>query len=283
VAVGRGSWEGRLSSGPHRVRVTHVGFEPVSRAIHLRDGERVDLEPELSVIVPKKAGVVLEIEGGLVGTLQWGGDLEDSCVSECTATIPLTEYAQAHATYRLATGIGLGVHIGYLRSIATFSERPESLEPFGLPQYRNDGFVVDDVKMSGLMAGAEAEYVLGRDWPVTARLQMGAFLGRAVVTRSGNFVDDMSVPYQFEQSQDPAASFFYVGPQLLIARRLGDDFEVGVGAKLLVLAALARPTWDNEAYVLTPNRGAAYFASKGRVTGSVMVTLMPGLAVRYAF
>jgi hypothetical protein len=279
VLVGRGMWKGRLRSGAHRIAVRLEGHEPFARALTLADGERevvpVVLEPRFS-----KARILLELEAGIPIGLLWGGDLMNACTPPCSSSLPFGVYALAHAAYRFSSGIGLGIHAGYLRMWTTLAQRSESMIVVDTPY---PGTVDDHLRLAGLMAGAEADYAFGARWPLTLRMAAGALLGAVTDARSGTFVDSDDSSYEVSApTQYPRASYFYLSPEVRLGYRVGEHFETSVGAKLLVLAALQRPTWDSDKLVDVGADGVGAFPATN-LTGAVMIAVLPGIAARYAF
>ena len=277
VAVGRGSWKGRLGSGKHRIEAKLAGYEPFARALTLGEGDSSVIYHvlELSGSTPR---VLVELEAGVPLGLLWGGDLKNECTPPCSASFPIGVFALAHVAYRFSSGVGVGVHGGYSRLGMTLSNRTESVR---IVDRTDEGTADDDLRIGGLMAGAEADYVLGDDWPITLRIGAGALIGAATDERSGTFEDPEGTSYSVEWDQFPRASYLYLGPEMRIGYRLGEHFEVSVGAKFLVLAALAHPAWNGEK-AFTAGDEIGEFDSD-TLTGSIMVAMLPGAALRYAF
>jgi hypothetical protein len=280
VPVGRGSWHGRLSSGTHRITARLAGYEPLVRELTLSDDEHERISWVLEASRPA-ARVLLELDVGVPLGLQWGGDLESACAPPCTASFPFGVHALGHAAYRFSSGLGLGIHAGYLRLWRTLSQRSEFMNPAGPALH--SGTVDDSLRVAGLMAGAEADYVTGTQWPITVRISAGALIGAATDERSGTFVDSADSTYSVEAEQHPPASYFYLGPELRLGYRFGEHFEASLGAKLLLFAALAQPVWDgDEFYYAGDTDGGGGFDST-TLTGRVMLVALPGVAARYAF
>jgi hypothetical protein len=279
--AGRGSWKGRLASGVHQIAVTLGGYEPFTRAVTLADGEREIVSAVLEQPAPK-ARILLELDAGIPIGLLWGGDLMNACTSPCSSSLPFGFYALAHGTYRFGSGVGLGIHAGYLRMWTTISQRSESLTVTGRAPHQ--GTADDDLRLAGLLAGAETDYVVGTIWPLTLRVGAGALLGAVTDARSGTFVDSDRVSYELTaDTQYPRASYFYLSPEVRLGYRVGEHFETSVGAKLLVLAALERPTWPSNELVLAGDTGEAGVFPAANLTGAIMIAVLPGVAVRYAF
>jgi hypothetical protein len=278
--AGRGSWKGKLPSGAHFVEATFAGYVPFSRSVTLARGEQrrvtVELEPRFS-----NAKVELELDTGVLFGLLWGGDLESGCTPPCSSSLPFGFYALGHATYRFAAGVGLGVHAGYVRMRTTLTERSES-HHVSRPE-PNPGTVEDQLRVAGLLVGAEADYVVGATWPLTLQVSAGALLGAATDGRTGTFEDSDGVSYAVSTTQHPRASYFYVGPEFRVGYRASAHFEASLGAKLLVLAALARPTWDETALVPAGETDRAGVFAPANLTGATMILVLPGVAAKYSF
>jgi hypothetical protein len=85
-----------------------------------------------------------------------------------------------------------------------------------------------------------------------------------------------------------ASTYGYVAPEIRIGRRFGDHVEVDVGVELLLLAALSRPTWQDDTKVKTSgsptSQGDGYGTFGGdTLLGGILVGATPSLAARYAF
>lgn len=278
--VGRGSWRGGLEPGQHLVNVTRDGYGSFNQTLLLAEDERdvltIELEPS-----NRKPSLLFGLETAVPLGLSWGGDLLAGCSSPCSSSLPFGVSAQGRINYRLASGLGLGVHAGYLRLATTLHRRSEVLDPTGPVQHR--GSAEDQLRLAGLVAGADADYVWGKDWPLTLRLSAGTLLGALTDTRSGRFVDSAGASYEVSATQHPRATYFYLGPELRVGYRAFKHFEVSAGAKLLILASLTRPAWDEQVLVYAgeTDRGGVFSADD--LSGPIMVALLPGLGVSYAF
>jgi hypothetical protein len=276
----RGSWKGRLRAGNHRIEVTLGGHEPFALSFSLGAGERRRVTAELEPRLPN-AKVELELDAGIPLGLLWGGDLESGCTPPCSSSLPFGLSAQAHATYRFAVGVGVGVHAGYLRMWTKLNQRSESHLITG--QDPNPGTVDDHLRVAGLLAGAEADYVVGAKWPLTLRVAAGALLGRVADQRVGTFEDSVRETYEVSTVQYARASYFYLGPEVRVGYRASEHFEASVGAKLLVLAALARATWDAGRLLAATDADRGGVFSPANLTGDIMIAVLPGVAVKYSF
>jgi len=280
VLAGRGAWKGRLGSGPHRIGVTLGGHVPFTQELTLVEGERRVVRAELEPVAGK-AKVLLELDAGIPIGLHWGGDLENGCVAPCEESVPFGVYVQAHAIYRFSNNLGLGVHAGYLRMWKSLTNRSETHDVNR--ESPNEGTVDDDLRVAGLTAGGEADYVIGSQWPLTLRIAAGALIGAVTDARAGTFFSSMGASYETYATQHPRATYFYLGPEIRFGYRMGAHFDVSLGAKVLVLAALAHPAWNatEPYYAPEPDRGGVF--APASLTGDIMVAVLPGVAARYAF
>ncbi|HVR20725.1 MAG TPA: PEGA domain-containing protein [Polyangiaceae bacterium] len=281
VPAGRGSWKGRVASGPHRIGATLGGYAPFTEELTLETGQSRVVRAELEPLVGK-ARISLELDAGIPIGLLWGGDLDGGCEAPCESSLPFGVYVQAHATYRFGSGLGLGVHAGYLRMWKTLTNRSESHYVTGRPS-PNAGTVDDHLRLGGLMAGGEGDYVMGSEWPLTLRVAAGALLGAVTDARTGVFEDSAGSSYEISATQYPRASYFYLGPEVRVGRRVGKHFEVSLGIKTLILAALGHPTWPGTEVIDAGDTDKGGVFAPADLTGDVMVALLPGVAARYAF
>ncbi len=82
--------------------------------------------------------------------------------------------------------------------------------------------------------------------------------------------------------QTPFATFLYVDPEVRVAYKLSESFEVSAGVWAMLLVALGRPQWDSTREVDAAVDGIGAFAGED-LTGPVWFVASPGLAARYAF
>ena len=143
--------------------------------------------------------------------------------------------------------------------------------------------------LSGVTLGGSAHYHRGESWPLTLRLGAGVFLGSAADRRSGRFATTAGDAYEVLAREDPAASYFFVAPEVRVGRKFGKYFELSFGVEGMLMTALTQPKWaDEEAVALTPDPlteqgdGLGTFGEQS-LAGSLLVVVLPGLAARYAF
>ncbi len=278
--VGHGAWRGRLEAGPHRVAVSLDGYTPFSQSFSLASDEERSVDATLSAVVGARPHFSLEADGVVPLGVLWGGDLASGCSGGCSMSLPVGAGGLLHATYETPSGMGVGVHGGYLWLSESMSGRRESLTPVGLAPI--SGSAADDLHLSGLAVGADAQYAVRSAWPVTLRLGLGVLLGSVSDDRrmsSGGFSGTVAT------TQRNAGDYAYVAPEVRVGRRFGDHFEVNVGLSVVVMTALVLPRWDAGRVVDATIAGRVNEAVFGSETlaGSVMIVAMPGAGAKYAF
>ncbi|XXY44649.1 kelch repeat-containing protein [Sorangium sp. So ce269] len=289
VTLGSGVWEGRLSSGPHRVEVAAGGFIAARREVLLARGARVVLPVALERVQlggpPGRFLVELAAAPAFVPTL--GGVDAGPCGGACSSGIGAGALGVVHAGYELWSGFGFGVMAGYLQVHQTVTARRTSLE-IQDPLPESTGTVDDALALSGLLAGGWAGLSLGERTRLSMRLGAGALLGAVRDERSGTFTSSS----QFEFRVDPtaardAASFFVMTPEVRAGLRFGEHLELTAGVAAAVLVRLKEPVWTN------PSQGvygriddaSGYFGrfEEEPLAGEVLVAIAPGIGARYTF
>jgi hypothetical protein len=278
--VGRGRFEGRYAPGRHEVTVSADGYEPLSQSVELSAGRREMMDAELEPLARGKPSLLLELGVGLPLTLLWGGDLAKGCTGTCSAAFRPGIEGLFHGQYRLPSGFGFGVQAGYLRVRTAFEDRPDTLTPVG--RGPAEGVADDELRISGLVVGAEAEYAIGARFRLAGRLSFGALIGAVTDDRTGSFVGPSGDRYDIDARQTPSASYFYVGPEARAGYALDEHFEASVGVKLLVLAALGTPAW-RESGTLRVSESEVGNMPDAELTGGAVLALVPELGLRYFF
>lgn len=284
VPVGRGAWEGRVQTGAHRVTVSLEGYVPFARDATLSTAVREVIAAELRTIAAEKPRFALEVDGGLALGPVWGGDLVRRCSAGCSGGLPLGARARLHATYEAPFGFGAGLHAGYLLLERSLGQRPESLQLVGAMQPLA-GLAADSMRLDGLTAGAHAQYETRSRWPVTLRLAVGVLVGSIRDRRTATFAG-VSGDVAAEQRQ--GAAYFYVGPEVRIARKLGEHLEIGVGIEVLLAAALSAPVWNSSTPVVVtatslPGRSQEATFPASSLAGAFLLLASPQLGVSYEF
>jgi hypothetical protein len=278
--VGRGTFKGRLPEGEHPVIVSLGGYETFERTLTLESESREVVRASLEPLARGKAGVALELGVGMPITLLWGGSIASTCTANCSSPFRPGVEGILHASYRLPSGVGFGAQVGYARLRAAFENRKDTFWPVG--RARSTVAVDDELRISGLLVGAEAEYSTGARFRLKARLAVGALLGAVTDHRTGTFTDSMG-DHPMDATATPSARYLYVGPELRAGHAIGDRFEVNFGTKLLLLAALSAPTWDVKHTVRVGNEVGTFPKPDFTLTGGVVMALVPEVALAYAF
>ncbi len=284
VVVGRGPWQGRLRPGNHEISASSEGFLPWRRTVALgKDAAQVvpvTLERDPNFLAGPRPAFVAELDSALPIGAAFGGEVSDAG----SAGVPLGLHAVLRGIYQLGSGFGAGLDAGYLLAFQSVTTEGASLSPKGLPA--NQGTAEDSLRLSGLTLGASGQWHRGTEWPVTARLGAGVFLGSMNDARSGPFTTSGGEPYVVNVEESSAATYLYVAPELRIGRYLTKALEVNAGVELLLMSALTQPKWRDRTPVVTSSTGRGDgLASFGERTtaSSFMMLIAPGFGARYTF
>jgi hypothetical protein len=281
VDVGRGPWKGRLRKGSHQAVVKLDGYTPYTLTFTI--GETVsdlDVHLEPAVIAGTRAHVSLELDASLALGALWGGDLVSNCSGSCSGSLPIGFDGLFHGTYNFSSGFGLGIHAGYLLLNRSIDGRADTVTSLGRPP--SAGTVKDALRLGGFAVGADAQFEIGNEWPLTLRLGIGALIASIKDSRTGNFVDSESKAYSVDTAQSAGATYLYVAPEIRFGRRFGEHFELNIGTQLLVLAGLKTPSWDTTQTVGSGSDGIGTFPSES-LSGGVMLALTSGIGAKYEF
>jgi hypothetical protein len=268
------------------------GYLPFKQELDLKKDATVSviatLERDITAMAGPSAKLGLELDMALPIGVIFGGDLAATCTGSCAATLPLGFHGVIHGIYQAGSGFGVGVDVGYMRVSRSLTNRPAKLLPEAPGDPTNSGTADDTLRISGLTVGASAQYHRGVDWPVLLRLGVGALLGSVSDARSGTFTNSQKQTYMVSATETPSASYLYVAPELRIGRRFGEHFELNVGAEVLLMTGLSKPTWADQNHFLRTIAGTGRGDSLGTfpsqsVAGSFMLFIAPGLGARYEF
>lgn len=288
VVLGRGPWSGRLRAGTHEVTASAEGFLPFKRSVALQkdavQSVPAPLERDPTYLSGPKPSLVMELDSALPLGAVFGGEVSDACTGGCSAGLPFGLHAVVHGTYQLGSGFGFGLDVGYLLAVRSISEADATLQPKG--RAVNAGKTDDSLRLSGVTLGAAAQYHRGDEWPITIRVGAGFVLGTVNDNRSGNFTNSTSERYSVDVGESAAASYLYIAPEFRIGRYVTKNLELNVGAEVLLMTALAQPSWRDQTAVVTSNvaRGDGIATFGERTTaGSFMLLFAPGVGARYKF
>jgi hypothetical protein len=159
VEVGRGLWQGRMKTGPHRIEVAAPGFRAASREVNLLSGQRETLKIALerdpdAALWRKPSKFVVEAAGFFGVAPVFGGDVESSCRGACSRSPGLSALATAYGGYELGSGTGFGVTAGYFFTERAFQDRAVQVMPMGLAPRK--GQADETLRLTGVMLGAAA-------------------------------------------------------------------------------------------------------------------------------
>lgn len=292
VSVGRGSWDGRLRAGAHKIEIAAEGFLPQTREMSLVAGKpevltvSLDRDPNSPLWTENRGRFFLEIDPafGLLPAL--GGEVASGCTAPCSKGLGLGFMALGKGGYRFRGGFVLGLEAGYLFLQQSVTGRATTVTPMGLPN--NPGKVDDKLTLSGPVLGAAAGVRVGFKVPLTFRLGAGAFLGSLKDHRTGSFstvarAGKPATSYKVDETESPAATSVYISPEVRVGMRLGQHFELSLGAQAMVLIVLSSPKWTpNDRPVLAATDGQGTFPSE-TLAGKVAVVVTPGIGAKYDF
>lgn len=298
VSVGLGVWEGRLHAGSHRIKAAAPGYWTSSRDVTLapQDRQLVDVRLERDPASPvwgttARPRFAIGLDAAFAAMPLYAGQVQQSCTGTCSGPLPLGGLAKATVVYELPQGFGAGLEVGYLGLVQAIVGRGAQITGSTL-RANDSGTASDRIATSGLLLGATAQYHLGDAWPLTLRASLGAYLSTVTDEREGIFRTSAqgqppNAAYSVGLSESHAATFFFFSPEVRVARRLGEHFEVDAGVKLLVLTTPSPPAWSDQRGVLagpagTQGDGLGKFGTQ-TLTSSIMLVLAPGIGARLDF
>ena len=292
VALGQGIWEGRLRAGKHKIEAAAPGFVTAVREVSLADGARAVISIPLARDPsspfwrkpPRPSHGVLEATGGVPVLPTFGGDIAGGCARGCSAAPGLGAYATLRGGYELSSGLSFGLALGFLFVQESVTARPAAIQPVGVPEKAQGQLDHTLAIRRGALAGPWIGFAFGDRFPIRVRLGGGALLAWVAETRSGSF-DPVHAGPRFSLGPLSTTSFVpmaYAAPELRVGVRLGERFEINVGADALVLIALGEPGWDGARQVNAGSDGIGTFPAE-RFLGRVLFAIAPGLGLRYDF
>lgn len=285
--VGRGTWEGHVRPGTHKVELVADGYFKVQKNVKIERGGResvsATMERDPSSPRWRKPGrFMLEVGGAVALWPSFGGDLQQTCTGTCKQGLALGGEGVFDGGYELGSGFGFGLEAGYLYMEQAMSGRTASVQAVGI-ETANEGTVDETLKLRGVLAGAFAGFSFGEQWRLRLRLGAGALIGSTSVSRTGKLTTSKGTPYDVGPLvQTPGTAWFYLDPNVRLGVRLGDYIEVSAGVGLRILISPSPPTWDATQPVNAAGDGYGNFAAEV-LTSSVLLALSPGVGARYTF
>ena len=288
VNVGRGVWLGRLKTGKHRVEVKTDGFVSAVRLVQLDKGQRENVALQLerdddAEVWRKPSKIVFDVSTSFIVAPTFGGDVAGNCSGDCSKAIGIGGLGLVHGGYQFGSGIGFGIEAGYLIAAQDVEGRAGSLTPNGATT-PNSGTVNDSLRLTGFLAGATVGYHVGERFPALFRLGAGVLVGQLRDERSGSFrsIDGSSTINTYPVADFPAATYFFLDPEVRLGARFAEHFEVSVGVQLLMLIAVNQPKWDQTIQLAADPDGIGTYPAEA-LTGGFVLMVAPGASLRYAF
>ncbi len=285
VSLGMGTWRGRTTCTPHRIEVSANDFITETRTVELALGqpkvETIELERNPDSETFRKSHpprIVLDFALAWALSPSFGGDVAGGCNGACSETVPMGGSASLVGGYQWASGLGVGLQLGYLALRSKVSDRVllASVVPNGGALLTN---VSDELVLQAGFAGLSSWFRRGADVTWTARLTGGVALGRMLAERQAMAGDEsvQRVPNQLRP-----AFFGYLAPELRagLVVSAGVTLDLLVGAKLLF--AVNPPSWAPRDDTLVASEGLIDLPAES-LTSSVVFVLSPGLGGSFAF
>jgi len=289
VPVGRGIWDGRLRKGSHQIEVLAEGYFPKKSSVDLAKGDRQEVKLSLERDdsadkwqVPSK--IVLDLTGGALLTPSFGGDVAASCGDSCSSGVGFGGLIMLNGAYEFGSGFGLGLSAGLLQAGQTIEGRDAMLMPVGVDPGLG-GSANDDLRLRGVLAGANAGMRFLDRFPIRLRLGAGALISETRSVRTGAFTTRSGGSYTApELGQSSTTAFVYIDPEASVGIKLGEMFELGAGVQGLILIPPSAPTWgsDENPNVVVEGDGLSSYSGEETTMG-VMAFVVPGVSVRASF
>lgn len=284
--VGRGTWDGRVRPGAHRVDLVADGYLKAARSVTLARGGRgmvaatLDRDPR-SKRWQRPGRFLLEVGGGAALSPSFGA-LGNGCSKACAQPLGAGGYGLFHGGYELGSGFGFGVEAGYLRVQQATTGRATSIQAVGRAA-PSAGTADDTRKLRTFLAGAWAGLGAGGRLRLRVRLGAGVALGTLSDTRTGTFTAQDGARFDVGPLiQAPSTTWFYLAPEVRLGVRLGGHVELSAGVAGLTLIGLSPRRWDATQPVRAGDDGYGTFAADPLVA-PVILALTPGLSARYDF
>lgn len=283
VPVGRGSWEGRLRVGEHRIDVSADGFFSQTKQIKLRPHADEQLSVRLAadpdaVVNYERSPITVGIVGGVPFAPALNGAVADSCTGSCESSLGFGAQAMLHIGYERPSGLGVGLAAGYLFLKEDFTGRPAVLRPKG--DTTDSGTVDDAIRMNALLVGLTGSMHIGDRYPVLLRLGVGVARAALDDERRGTF-GSPRYDTGYVMSSTPG-TFLYINPEVQFGIKLNDHIEISAALQAMMLLGLEGPVWDTTVQVPAGTKGIGTYKDES-LLGRFVFLPTPSLAARYAF
>lgn len=287
IFVGRGTWEGRVRPGTHKIELVADGYFKAQKDVKLDRGGRESVSTTLardpsSPRWSKPGRYILELSGVAALSPSFSGDIGRTCTGACEDGLAAGGGVMFHGGYELGSGFAFGVATGYLRMDHSTRGRVTGVQAVGIER-PNEGTADDDVRLRGFLAGAFAGFGFGEQMRVRLRLGAGALIGSLSDTRTGKFTTSKGQPYEVGPLvQTPGAAWFYLDPEVRLGMRLWERVELSAGVGVLMLIGLSSREWNEAQPVNAAGDGYGKFAAE-TLTSPVLFAVTPGVGARYDF
>lgn len=241
LALGPGSWQGRLPVGRYKVTASEPGYTPLVRELVVEDSPKA-IDFDLRLVVdptdprwPKPRGAfVLQVDAGAVVGPGMNGGWESGCPEGCTENSPAFGFTVgARAGYRFPFGLGLDFTGGYM--LVHQNVRRTVDASFGDEDHPIHYDLADSVTMKGPFVGVGVSFraKVGKVFYLDSRLSGGIVIASSGDPVSGEaFTTGPRVPVVASTNEDTVLSAApYVAPEIGAGLRFG-RFDVGVSLGL---------------------------------------------------
>lgn len=292
VALGQGTWEGRLRAGAHKIEIAAPGFVSAVRDVKLADGERAVVRVPLARDEsspfwrkpPPPARFLAEVAGAVPIVPTFGGDIASGCAGGCTAAPGIGAYVAVRGGYELPSGVGFGLAAGFVLVEQSVTGRRASLQPVGLDGQAQGTLDHTLAIRRGALVGPWIGFSYGERFPLHVRLAAGPLFAWVGETRSGTLTPVREgEPYAVGPlSVSSFTPFIHVTPDVRVGYRITPRLEVTFGVDALVLIPLSAPTWNDKRAINAGADGIGTFPAD-RFLGDVLFGIAPGVGARYDF